>query len=114
MHAELRFINGPLGGQSVELAQAKNVILGRAGSCEIMVKAAGISRSHCRFDHDGRDYHLADLGSVNGTFVNNGRTAKHVLQDGDAIRIGQVEALFLWDETPASPSELSGEVSLPV
>jgi len=99
MHAELRFINGPLGGQSVELPQEKNVLLGRAGSCEITVKAAGISRSHCRVDHDGRDYHLTDLGSVNGTFVNNERTPRHVLQDGDAVRIGQVEALFLWEET---------------
>ena len=113
MHAELRFINGPLMGKSVELPQDKNVLLGRASSCQVTVKAAGISRSHCRFDYDGRDYHLTDLGSVNGTFVNNERTPRHVMQDGDAIRVGQVEALFLWEETAVFATD-DGTDTLPI
>lgn len=107
MNAELRFINGPLAGQSIVLPPKESLALGRASSCEITVKGLGISRTHCRFEHDGQDCHLVDLGSVNGTFVNGERTPRHILQDGDEIRVGQVEALFLWAE--ATATEIEGE-----
>jgi pSer/pThr/pTyr-binding forkhead associated (FHA) protein len=41
---------------------------------------------------------LVDLGSTNGTFVNERRIQQHTLRDGDAIRIGRSTMRFHHNE----------------
>ena len=58
---------------------------------------SGVSRNHARLVRRGHEWLLEDLGSTNGTFVNErpvspGRPAP--VRDGDAIRCGQMVLIF--------------------
>jgi diguanylate cyclase (GGDEF)-like protein len=48
-----------------------------------------VSRRHARFAWTGEGYTVSDLGSTNGTFVNDRSVASHVLRDGDQVKIGR-------------------------
>jgi pSer/pThr/pTyr-binding forkhead associated (FHA) protein len=62
-----------------------------------------VSRRHCRlFWRDG-GWHVADLNSYNGTFVNDKAVETALLRRGDALRIGGFT--FVVEYTPASSSE---------
>ena len=54
-----------------------------------------VSRRHAAVRTDeGRRYEIRDFGSANGTYVNNDRTDRKFLRDGDLIRFGTVETVF--------------------
>ena len=52
---------------------------------------------------DSKDYVLVDLGSTNGTFVNNEQVDDYILKQGDVVRIGNHE--FTFDSGEASAHE---------
>ncbi|HWC26011.1 MAG TPA: FHA domain-containing protein, partial [Solirubrobacteraceae bacterium] len=43
----------------------------------------------------GGDWHLDDLGSLNGTYVNRQRIETHHLQDADELQVGKYKLTFL-------------------
>jgi len=66
--------------------------VGRDPACELPLDGScdGVSWHHARIDATPRGFVLQDLGSRNGTFVNDQRiAAPTLLQPGDAIRLGQ-------------------------
>jgi pSer/pThr/pTyr-binding forkhead associated (FHA) protein len=71
--------------------------LGRKAGNDIVLDNLVVSGSHCAFELKGlADVYLEDLGSTNGTFVNNKRVKeKQHLQDGDTIAIGHFRIQFL-------------------
>ena len=54
----------------------------------------GASRQHAEIRRDGAQFVVADLGSTNGTLVNDREIREHVLQDGDRITIGRTTLQF--------------------
>ncbi|OAI11293.1 diguanylate cyclase [Methylomonas koyamae] len=74
-------------GKQFPLA-ANRHILGRELSADIPIADPKISRRHCLLAINGRQAHLEDLNSTNGTFVNDRRISRHPLQLLDRIRIG--------------------------
>lgn len=69
--------------------------LGRAPDCELLLDSPGISRRHAELQVTGDTVHLRDLGSVNGTHVNDIRVqGSVVLGDGDLLRLGDVLLKF--------------------
>jgi Zn-dependent protease with chaperone function len=95
-------VSGPLAGSAIELTTTPIVIGRDPKECNLIVTAAGgsISRRHCtvRFDGDGTSILLEDLGSKNGTFLNNGRKLEpgmpHPLQSGERFYLAQPDILF--------------------
>jgi serine phosphatase RsbU (regulator of sigma subunit) len=86
----------PLAGpplKALELAPAaKGVVIGRHDQCDIALPADAdkISRFHARFDHDGSRWHVTDLNSRWGTFLNGIKLAPQTSMPigfGDLIRI---------------------------
>ncbi|HEY9062740.1 MAG TPA: FHA domain-containing protein [Pseudobacteroides sp.] len=78
----------------------KDVDIGRSSKNKIAVKDPYMSTRHARFSIKDGKYFIEDLGSTNGTFV-NGKDLKNIrqpLKDGDKIRIGQVDFLFVSGE----------------
>ena len=86
-----------LAGQSVgamfRLEDKENVV-GRGTQSRIRINDEGISRKHARLFQVGRDVYVEDLGSANGTLVNNEViAAPRALKDGDKIHIGSTTIL---------------------
>lgn len=63
-----------------------------------------ISRSHAELRDRSGQWILVDLGSSNGTKVNDRRIDQHPLRDGDRIQLGRTTILFTTDEDP-NPTE---------
>lgn len=85
-------------------------IIGRE-RCDIVLDDEEVSSSHCQIQKFGKDYHLFDLHSTNGTFVNGQRIVKSKLAEGDRLRIGKAEFLFALSE-PANPVVFENIVGL--
>ncbi len=71
----------------VPLKQARTLV-GRLDDCQIRVPAAGISRKHCEFIVDETSIVINDLGSSNGTYVNQERITSQPLCAGDLVSFG--------------------------
>jgi cytochrome P450/NADPH-cytochrome P450 reductase len=62
--------------------------IGRAEDNDIVVADPAVSRHHAELRNVGGQYHLVDLGSNNGTFVNGQRITTAPLTAGDVVVIG--------------------------
>lgn len=81
----------------VNVLERNVTILGRSGEVDIPIRGdRGVSKRHARIEAEGADYEISDLGSRNGTYVNDhpvgGEPAP--LLSGDHIRIGQTILVF--------------------
>ncbi len=70
-------------------------LLGRDPSCDIVLDDSSASRRHVRIVYDNGHFHAEDLGSKNGTLVNNDQIQTVRLKHQDELLIGSVEARFL-------------------
>jgi pSer/pThr/pTyr-binding forkhead associated (FHA) protein len=72
--------------------------LGRSVGANFIVKAALVSRVHCRFTAltDG-GLQVEDLDSTNGTFVNGLRVSLAHLSPGDRLQVGRLELVISRD-----------------
>ncbi len=75
-------------------------VIGRGSESDIVVDDTGVSRQHVRFERTEFGTILTDLGSTNGTFVEDQRIKEVTLLDGNAITIGRTVILY-WDGLPA-------------
>lgn len=61
---------------------------------DILVNDAEISSTHCQIQNIGGTFHIFDMNSTNGTFVNKERVVKAKLTSGDIITVGQTSFKF--------------------
>lgn len=81
--------------------------IGRAIENEIVITSNRVSREHARIYRDGWKVMLADLGSKNGTFLNDERLMEpRQLQEGDRIKVGDVIFLFQDPDSTVQDSPL--------
>ena len=71
------------------------VLAGRSSKCDIQIDQESVSRNHAKIINTGKSIILRDLGSTNGTYVNDELIDEYVLQDGDLIKIGRTIFKFL-------------------
>jgi pSer/pThr/pTyr-binding forkhead associated (FHA) protein len=77
------------GPSSVDLVPPETVI-GRDASCHVTIPDASVSHRHARVYHSDGEWYVEDLGSTNGTFVNDRPlTRPVVLRPGDTVSIGR-------------------------
>ncbi len=87
-------INGMDLGKKHPLNQA-SVLIGRSSKSDIQIDEDSISRNHAMLLIDGNAYVVRDLGSTNGTYVNDVQSTEKTLRDGDQIRVGRTIFKFL-------------------
>jgi diguanylate cyclase (GGDEF)-like protein len=75
-------------GKKFNLDQA-SIVIGRSSKADIQIDQEAVSRNHCRLINTGKAIMLRDLGSTNGTYVNDELVDEYVLRDGDLIKIGR-------------------------
>ncbi len=80
------------------LSPAQVMTIGRATTNRIVLRDELCSRNHCELYRNGATWVLRDLGSRNGTMVNNGPVVgERELESGDLIQIGPYELGFTFD-----------------
>lgn len=90
----LIFIHGPMAGKR-ETLDAEETTVGRSSTNDMVLKDPLVSRLHAIFMKRGGATLLEDLGSVNGTYVNDERLhAVRRLHHGDRIALGRSRVLF--------------------
>jgi hypothetical protein len=84
------------GSQQGELFQLQGrVTIGSAADNDVVLRdAPSVSGHHCEIVASGGGFKLNDLGSTNGTFVNDKRVTQHDLIDNDNIRLGKSNFKF--------------------
>jgi pSer/pThr/pTyr-binding forkhead associated (FHA) protein len=71
------------------------VTAGRHPDSTIFLDDITVSRRHAEIRRIPEGYQLADVGSLNGTYLNRERVEACTLQDGDELQIGTFKLLFL-------------------
>jgi pSer/pThr/pTyr-binding forkhead associated (FHA) protein len=82
----------------------ETMTIGRLSDNSIQIEDGSVSSHHAEIASVSNGYRLTDKGSTNGTFVNGTQITEVVLKDGDQIRFGSVETVFVAD-VPASVAQ---------
>jgi pSer/pThr/pTyr-binding forkhead associated (FHA) protein len=80
-------VKGPEDGVTQPFVE-NSITFGRQLESQVVLDAENISRSHARVFRQREHYFIEDLGSSNGTFLNDQRIKSARLREGDRIKIG--------------------------
>ena len=83
--------------------------IGRGSLNSVVIDAESVSRHHAVLSRDGGTVKLHDLGSRNGTYVNEVRVRVRRLRHGDTITMGDCTLRFLNNKPlhePSAPHDL--------
>ncbi len=99
--AGLREGDGGLAPGSIVLPSGERIVLGEAivtigrlNDSTLVLEDANVSRHHAEIRPHGTGFKLIDLGSTNGSKVNDERVGERQLRDGDIIEFGGIVIRF--------------------
>ncbi len=109
----LRGVSGSTFGRNFALTGTMTI--GRQSDCGIPIQAEEISRHHARLQVTAEGVMVEDLGSANGTWINDKRVHTGMLMPGDELRLDTVRFLLLAPgaPTPATVAPAAEEVTRP-
>lgn len=85
--AILRMLRGPSPGQIITI-EGDKAVLGRHPDCNIVLGSASVSRQHAKISKLGETYFIEDLGSRNGTLLNDlPVSTRRPLKENDQLSI---------------------------
>ena len=88
--ARLTIKTGTQAGREIELKDGMNRV-GRAPDNDISIPEPSISSFHCEITVAEIATSIRDLGSTNGTFINQKQIARGILQNGDLLTLGDID-----------------------
>jgi pSer/pThr/pTyr-binding forkhead associated (FHA) protein/tetratricopeptide (TPR) repeat protein len=110
----LEIQSGPNQGAWFTLANQKEISIGRANVNSIVLEDSSVSRSHSAIHEVDGKYFVKDVGSRNGTFVNDKKIQEdYLLRKGDSIKVGIYVLKFLTEpaaESVEEPTQMEEEV----
>lgn len=91
-----------------------SISIGRSSDNNVVLADPHVSQYHARIRRQGPAYYLFDLGSTNGTWVNDQLFQRLLLMDGDRIRLGNTVLVFrqIEERQPGMPTGLPDETVL--
>jgi pSer/pThr/pTyr-binding forkhead associated (FHA) protein len=99
MHVNLVYFR-PDGERKDIPLHGSEILMGRAEDCNLRIPLAAVSRQHCRVIIGDDEVLIEDLGSANGTFVNNRKVSRKELRAGDNLQVGQASFIVQIDGKP--------------
>jgi pSer/pThr/pTyr-binding forkhead associated (FHA) protein len=91
--AFLKIMSGDLKGRKIEVDRDE-IVIGRASENVVSLDDPAVSSHHCAVVRDGRRFTLKDLGSTNGTRLNNIAVKEYRLSPKDIITVGSIDIMF--------------------
>ncbi len=108
----LTVIKGADEGKHLELT-TDLLSIGRDSSNRVRLQDTEVSRKHAELIRTPEGYRLKDVGSANGTYVNNRAIHDVLLQPGDQIQVGQSLLMYtIGRSEPGSSSDLAQRINL--
>lgn len=107
----VKILNGPNRDQVFQLRGGE--LVGRDPGNAIQVFAPGVSRRHFQFSVENGQVFVTDLGSSNGTYVNNNRITKHLLIENDTITVGGINLRYSRGDGSNIPSDPPPPMPMP-
>ncbi len=92
-HCTLVYARGDRKGEKIELREQRTTI-GRKANNTITIEDVVASSNHCEIVRGLNGYTIRDLGSTNGTLVNNEMMTEAQLTHGARIRVGNTRFVF--------------------
>jgi pSer/pThr/pTyr-binding forkhead associated (FHA) protein len=87
------------------VASESIAVLGRAGACDFVLDDPSVSREHAKIRVAGSALQVSDLGSRNGTFVNDVRIETCCVSPGQIVRFGTVAFAVMVEGTEGQYAE---------
>jgi len=97
VHPKLIALSGPLAGSTFTLPEKEGTV-GRAPYNWLSIPSSTVSRQHFQFELASEGWKIRDLDSHNGTLVNDAPARERLLNNGDQIRAGDSEFVFVTEE----------------
>lgn len=101
--AVLRITEGPGKGRSVEIASS--LTIGSRPDSDLRIEDPTVSRKHAQIMRTADGFLLQDLGSTNGTFLNDVRVDRAYLRSGAVVTVGETSMVFSTGADDAIRSE---------
>jgi pSer/pThr/pTyr-binding forkhead associated (FHA) protein len=103
----MRFRVTDAAGAREVLIRGDSAVLGRQPDCDIPLDDPGVSREHAELSCEGTAWWVKDLGSRNGTFVNDAPVGRQRIAEGDVVRLGPDVTVELLGEVDVEDTHLS-------
>jgi len=86
-------------------------VIGRRGDCDLHIPLMAVSRRHCQLNQNEDTLKIRDLGSRNGTYLNDERVDEATARAGDYLRIGPLVFMLQINSQPKEivPPELAAQ-----
>ncbi|MBI3830270.1 MAG: FHA domain-containing protein [Planctomycetes bacterium] len=91
---QLRVKSGPQKTKVIQVEGSSPIVIGRDATAGLQIIDKGVSREHAEVYRVGEMVFIRDLGSRNGSFVNEEQVEEELLREGDVIRVGSTQLVF--------------------
>lgn len=108
----LTVMNGVLRGQKYTLTDGINRI-GRREENNWVLADGSVSGTHCEIEMNPAGFLLRDLGSTNGTKVNDVPVKEKFIYRDDVIYIGEVPVTITGEDVPLLSEQLDAQLAVP-
>lgn len=85
-------------GTGLITIDSDSFVFGRGENCDVIIDEQSASRRHAEIIKKEDGWHVVDLKSTNGTWVNSERVQHRLLKSGDCIRVGRWTYKFFGEE----------------
>src|SRR5947199_1311259 len=103
MPAKLLYRDASGTDAAVDIPETQPVFIGRGADCLVRTDDAMVSRKNCKISIVAGRFVVEDLGSANGTYINEKRITKQQLNHADIIRCGSLQVRYV--EVAAQPQQ---------
>ena len=111
-HAFLLVISGSEPGR-LHVLEKPELVIGRSKYADIRISERAMSQQHAKIVHAGEGHRIYDLGSTNGTFVNDQQIESVDLRVGDVVRTGETVFTYMSSGAAVAPGGTDSTMALP-